>query len=463
MANIQERRDKDGKLISYSIRVFRGRDASGKQLKPWTATFDVKPTWKEDAARKKAEAFAATFEKECREGTTSDSRKRFDEYCNYVIELKEARGAKHSTIVWYKEQTTRIYPEIGHIKLKDLRADDLNKLYTKLSKTSAKATSARSMVDLPSILKEKHITRAAIAKSEHLSENTVRIAVRGDNCSVGTAEAICRALDLKLDKTFMVLNENKALASKTVSGYHRLISAVLKQAVKEGLIPFNVAANADVPKVEKKEVESLQTADLPAILKALESEPMKWKVITHLLLITGARRGEILGLKWSAVDFTNNRIHICNNVLYYPDVGIYQDTPKTDTSNRWIALPAATMDLLTAWKTEQEADAKKKGAFYKNPEGLLFTQENGSLMCPDSVTTFLRRFSKKNNLPHIYPHKFRHTMASMLIFKNVDIASVSRRLGHSQISTTTDIYCHVIEEADKQSADILSGIFLKNA
>lgn len=463
MANIQERRDKEGKLISYSIRVFRGRDASGKQLKPWTATFEVKPTWKEDTARKKAEAFAATFEKECREGTTSDSRKRFDEYCNYVIELKEARGAKHSTIVWYKEQTTRIYPEIGHIKLKDLRADDLNNLYTKLSKTSSKATSARSMVDLPSILKKKHITRVAIAKSEHLSENTVRIAVSGENCSVKTAEAICHALDLKLDKTFMVLNENKALASKTVSGYHRLISAVLKQAVKEGLIPFNVAANADVPKVEKKEVESLQTADLPAILKALESEPMKWKVITHLLLITGARRGEILGLKWSAVDFNNNRIHICNNVLYYPDVGIYQDTPKTDTSNRWIALPSATMDLLTAWKTEQEADAKKKGAFYKNPEGLLFTQENGSLMCPDSVTTFLRRFSKKNNLPHIYPHKFRHTMASMLIFKNVDIASVSRRLGHSQISTTTDIYCHVIEEADKQSADILSGIFLKNA
>ena len=463
MANIQERRDKDGNLISYSIRVFRGRDANGKQLKPWTTTFDVKPTWKEDSARRKAEAFAATFEKECRSGTTSDSRKRFDEYCNYVIELKEARGAKHSTIVWYKEQTSRIFPEIGHIKLKDLRADDLNRLYTKLSKTTAKATSARSMVDLPSILKEKHITRASIAKSEHLSENTVRIAVRGDNCSVETAEAICHALDLKLDKTFLVLNENKALSGKTVSGYHRLISAVLKQAVKEGLIPYNVAANADVPKIEKKEVESLQTADLPAILKALESEPMKWKVITHLLLITGARRGEILGLKWSAVDFKNNRIHICNNVLYYPDVGIYQDKPKTETSIRWIALPSTTMDLLEAWKTQQEADAKEKGAFYNNPEGLLFTQDNGSLMCPDSVTTYLRRFSEKNNLPHINPHKFRHTMASMLIFNNVDVASVSRRLGHSQISTTTDIYCHVIEEADKQSADILSGIFLKNA
>lgn len=462
MANIQERRDKDGKLISYSIRVFRGRDASGKQLKPWTATFDVKPTWKEDAARKKAEAFAATFEKECREGTTSDSRRKFSEYCDYVIDLKEQRGAKHSTIVWYKEQTERIYPEIGHIKLKDLRADDLNRLYTKLSKSTCKATSAKSMVNLAAVLKEKHITRVSIAKETGLSENTVRIAVRGDNCSVETASAICKVLGLKLEKTFFVMNENKALSGKTVSGYHRLISAVLKQAVKEGLIPFNVAANADPPKVEKKDVKSFQTAELPLILKALESEPLKWKTIVHMLLITGARRGEILGLKWSAVDFTNNRIHICNNVLYTPDRGIYQDTPKTESSIRWIALPQKTMDLLTTWKTAQEADAKKKRAFYKNPEGLLFTQENGAPMCPDSVTTYLRRFSNKNNLPHINPHKFRHTMASMLIYKHVDPVSVSKRLGHAQVSTTTDIYAHAIEEADRQNADLLSGIFLAN-
>lgn len=107
MANIQERRDKSGKLISYSVRVHRGRGADGKQLKPWTATFEVSPTWTEKSARKKAEAFAATFEKECREGVTSDSRLKFEEYCNYVIDLKEQRGIKHSTIVRYKELAVR--------------------------------------------------------------------------------------------------------------------------------------------------------------------------------------------------------------------------------------------------------------------------------------------------------------------------------------------------------------------
>ena len=155
MANIQERRDKSGKLISYSIRVHRGRGADGKQLKPWTATFDVQPTWTEKSARKKAEAFAATFEKECKSGTISDTRQRFDAYCDYVIALKESRGAKHSTIVRYRELTGRIYPAIGHIKLKDLRPDHLNTFYTDLSKSGARKTTERATVkiDLRAILK----------------------------------------------------------------------------------------------------------------------------------------------------------------------------------------------------------------------------------------------------------------------------------------------------------------------
>lgn len=463
MANIQPRYDKSGKLISYSIRVFRGRGADGKQLKPWTETFGVEPGWTEKSARKKAEARAAVFEKECKEGTASDSRRRFDEYFDYVISLKEARGKKHSTIVWYKEHRDIINAEIGHIKLKNLRVDDLNRLYTKLSKTTIKAKSAKSSIDLSDMLKTQHITQTSIAKGTGLSENTVRIAVHGDSCSVETAKKISDYLGLKFEKSFFVLTENKNLSGKTISGYHRVISAVLQQAVKEGLISINVAAKADIPKIDKKEVNSLQSADLPAILAALDREPLRWRVIVHLLLITGCRRGEILGLKWSAVDFDENRLHICNNVLYTPDRGVYQDTPKTESSVRWITVPDETIDLLREWKKKQDADAKEKGTFYQNPEGLLFTQDNGLPMNPDSVTTWLARFSKKYNLPHIHPHLFRHTMASILIFNHVDPVSVSKRLGHTQVSTTTDIYSHVIKEAGKQNANILASVFLKQA
>ncbi|MCI8921889.1 MAG: hypothetical protein HFE88_08520 [Acutalibacter sp.] len=98
MANIQECRDKSGRLISYSVRVHQGRGPDGKQLKPYTATFEVKPTWMEKSAKKKAEAFAATFEKECREGRVADTRQTFLQYAEYVLQLKEQAGIKHTTI-----------------------------------------------------------------------------------------------------------------------------------------------------------------------------------------------------------------------------------------------------------------------------------------------------------------------------------------------------------------------------
>lgn len=395
MASIQERRDKSGKLISYSIRVHRGRGMDGKQLKPWTATFEVSPTWTEKSARKKAEAFAATFEKECREGVTTDSRQKFQAYCDYVIGLKEQRGVKHSTIVRYKELTGRIYPQIGHIKLKELRADHLNDLYTLLGQDGGSKRGGK------------------------LSPNTI----------------------LK---------------------YHRLISTVLEQAVKEGLVPFNVAARATLPKAEHKDVNYFQPEQVAAIREALEKEPMKWKTLVHLLLITGARRGEVLGLKWDKVDFEGNRIFICNNILYRADVGIYESSPKTERSRRYVALPTETMQLLRRYRAWQAEERLRLGEYYQN-QGFVFAQDNGNPMHPDSVTNWLKKFSRRHDLPHINPHAFRHTMASMLYFNGVDSVSISKRLGHAQVSTTANIYAHVMEEADQRNADILSDIFLKKA
>ena len=396
MANIQERRDKSGKLISYSIRVHRGRGPDGKQLKPWTATFDVSSTWTEKSAKKKAEAFAATFEKECREGVTSDSRQKFGPYCEYVIKLKEERGAKHSTISSYKDLAARVTPVIGHIRLKDLRPDHLNDLYTSLAQ-------------------------------------------EGQNKRTGGK-----------------------LSAKSILEHHRLISAVLEQAVKEGLVPFNVASRATLPKVERKEVNYFQPEQIADIREALEQESIKWRTLVHMLLITGARRGEILGLKWDKVDFERNKIHICNNVLYSADRGIYEDTPKTASSNRYVALPVETMQLLRKYRAWQNEERLRLGEYYQNQD-FVFTQENGKPMHPDSITSWLSKFSKRHGLPHINPHAFRHTMASMLYFNGMDSISISKRLGHAQVSTTADIYAHVMAEADQKSADILSNIFLKRA
>lgn len=392
MANLQERRNKNGKLISYSIRIFRGRGPDGKQLKPFTATFEVKPSWSEKSARKKAEAYAATLEDQFKKGLINDTRQTFASYCDYVIALKEQRGAKHSTVYRYKALAIRIDEKIGHIKLADLRADHLNDLYTALAQT-------------------------------------------GQNQRTG-----------------------QGLSAKTIVEHHRLISTVLEQAVKEGLIPYNVARRATLPKLVHREVNYFQLEDVERIRDALNLEPIKWRTITHLFLITGARRGEILGLKWDKVNFQQNTLTICTTILYSPDIGIYESVPKTEKSRRVIAVPPETIQLLQEYRQWQEEQKKILKTYYQD-RGYLFAQEDGSPMHPDSVTDWLSKFSQRHGLPHINPHAFRHTMASMLYYSGVDSVSISQRLGHAQVSTTANIYAHVMEHADQKNADILADVF----
>ena len=166
--------------------------------------------------------------------------------------------------------------------------------------------------------------------------------------------------------------------------------------------------------------------------------------------------------KWNAVDFTGNRIHICNNILYSPDIGVYEDTPKTATSDRWVSLPTETMQLLRQYRAWQNAERLRLGEYYRE-QGFLFAQDDGKPMHPDSITDWLSKFSRRHDLPHINPHAFRHTMASMLYFSGVDSVSISKRLGHAQVSTTANIYAHVMESADRKNADILADVFLKKA
>lgn len=252
------------------------------------------------------------------------------------------------------------------------------------------------------------------------------------------------------------------LSNKTILEHHRLISTIMTQAEKEMLIPYNPAHKATPPKMEQREVNYFQPEQVAAIRDALETEPLKWKVATHLLLLSGCRRGEIMGLKWAKVDFKGQTIRIDNNLLYAADIGIYEDTPKTATSVRTIRLPAETMQLLREWKLEQTAQRIASGDRWTYTD-FLFTQENGTPMHPDSLTDWLAKFSQRRGLPHINPHAFRHTMASLLYFNGVDSITISKRLGHAKVSTTTDVYSHIIKEADERAADCLGDIILHSA
>ena len=181
-----------------------------------------------------------------------------------------------------------------------------------------------------------------------------------------------------------------------------------------------------------------------------------------MLLASGARRGEIAGLKWDKVDFFNNQIEITNNWLYDTKNGVYETTPKTEDSIRFIKLPAETMVMLKTWRKQCNLYRKANAEIW-NDTDFVFIQENGSSIHPQSVSRCFEWVCERNELPKISLHKLRHTAASILIYSGVSIAAVSKRLGHSQISTTLNVYTHQIKKRDEIAADtIADAIYAKS-
>ena len=196
------------------------------------------------------------------------------------------------------------------------------------------------------------------------------------------------------------------------------------------------------------------------MLTALESESFKWRTLIHVLLASGARKGEIGGLKWPRVDFDNSQIEISNNLLYDPNNGIYETTPKTDGSNRFVKLPAQTMALLKEWQIYCKQLRLLNGDRWQDTD-FVFIQEDGRPMHPDSVSKWLVPFCEKNGIPKVTAHALRHTAASILIDSGASIVAVSKRLGHSQTSTTINTYAHQIRKADEAAADSLADVIYK--
>lgn len=201
--------------------------------------------------------------------------------------------------------------------------------------------------------------------------------------------------------------------------------------------------------VERKEKTSLQPDEIQAILSAVEQEPLDKQCLIHLFLITGCRRGEIAGMQWQWISWERSTVRIVNTIQYTPEDGVYEDSAKT-RQTRLIRLPDATMQLLS----------KHFDSAGKPKTGYIFCNRQGGPISPETINSYIRRFRKKYGLAEIHPHIFRHTMASILLYAGQDIVSVSKRLGHANVTTTQNIYSHLIEKADVESAEIIAEALL---
>ena len=171
MANIRPRKNKNGDIISYEIRVFKGRDENGKQLNPYVMTYKPAPGMTAKQIEKELNRQAVQFEEKCKQGYSLDNRQTFAQYAEYVISLKERSGMKHTTITRYRDMLPRINAGIGHIKLAEIRPQHLNAFYEQLSKSGMRANSKKAVckVDLKDVLKTAGVTKESLSKGAGVS------------------------------------------------------------------------------------------------------------------------------------------------------------------------------------------------------------------------------------------------------------------------------------------------------
>lgn len=175
-----------------------------------------------------------------------------------------------------------------------------------------------------------------------------------------------------------------------------------------------------------------------------------------MILFSGMRRGEVCGLTWTDIDFEHGVVDINKSSLYLVDRGIFDDDTKNISSRRVIRLPDQTFKLLRAWKTEQDKQRLKVGDRWQD-SGKVFTSWDGNPIHPDTVSGG-HDFIKRHNLPDVTVHSLRHTNATQMIANGTDIKTVSKRLGHANVTTTGNIYTHAIKTADEIAADTLNDI-----
>lgn len=460
MASIEARKNKAGEITSYRIVVSGGFDYTGKRIKHtklWTP--DKKMTARQlDKALSRA---VADFEREIEQGFQTDNRQTFAQYAEYVIALKERSGIKPRTIDRYRELLPRINQAIGHLKLAEIRPQHLNSFYANLGEQGIRADGSKAVakVDMAALLKKCRLSKAAVSRKAGISAATMTNATRGDQITQEKAEAIAAALEMKLADLFELRQDTRPLSDKTILEHHRLISTILNQAEREMLVQYNAAAKAMPPKTKKKNPTYYQPEEMDIILDALDTAPLKWKTLTYFLIDTGCRRGEAAGLKWESIDIDSGIVTIERALLYDAQRGIYEGTTKTG-KNRTVHIAAETIALLKRLRVKQMSDRLASGDLW-NDTGYVFTRDNGLPLNPDSITDWLNKFSRDKGLPHIHPHAFRHTAASMMISEGVDLVTAAHELGHANASTTATIYAHQIEEAQAKATEVRASVFAR--
>jgi integrase len=251
--------------------------------------------------------------------------------------------------------------------------------------------------------------------------------------------------------------ENKDLSESYLHIIFSLLNQAFKKAVAWGLIRSNPMENAQKISVKNNKSKKNKAWTKEEVNIFLEAASKKGLVAPFLVdVVTGLRRGELLGLKWEDIDFKNKTITINGTLYRRKGEGLkYKPKTKTDSSdNRVIPIPDAIVEVLRKEKALQDKTREKLGNSY-NSENFVFINDKGKPIDPDYLTRKFRETVKTLNVKKINLHGLRHTAATLLMKLGVHAKIVSDILGHSRVQVTLDFYSHSNEEMMRQSTNEL--------
>ena len=251
-------------------------------------------------------------------------------------------------------------------------------------------------------------------------------------------------------ETIVAQMSQNGLGAKSIKNTMGIVSAAYRHAIKTGQLTDNPCERLTLPKITPREIRILHKDEIPDFVFAIQDEPLDDKVAFELALFMGLRRSEILGLRESDVDIVNGILNVHNTRHRVDGENIEADT-KTKRSTRTLAMPDIVLiDVAKLIQTHREFKYEKSD--------FLVQDGFGNAINPQSLASRLTRMEEKKNLPHVSLHGLRHTYASMLNESGVDMARISAELGHSNLSTTMNIYTHILKTPTQSSRGIASAV-----
>ncbi len=264
------------------------------------------------------------------------------------------------------------------------------------------------------------------------------------------------ALDTHLVQSFYnglreSTKDRAAVSPKTVKNVHGILHKALQQAVANGYIRFNPTNSCILPRIEKKELQPLDEAETKLFLDAVKGHPLE--LLYTITLFTGLREGEALGLTWDRVDFMRGTILISKQLQKEKKAGgqfrlvsLKNDKPRRIQPAPWV------MQLLRDRKLQQYEHKEKAGAAWSNPLNLVFTNELGGNLIPQTVVRHFKEIVTAIGRPDARFHDLRHSYAVASLRSGDDIKTVQGNLGHAPAGFTLDVYGHVTNQMQEASA-----------